>query len=53
VACVLHELGRLPKCTLTAENEGGQLKVFLGAKRKAIVDILLEGSATILNTFDL
>ena len=53
VACVLHKLGRLPKCTLTAENEGGQLKVFLGAKRKAIVDILLEGSATILNTFDL
>ena len=53
VACVLHDLGRLPKCTLTAENEGGELKVFLGAKRKAIVDILLEGSATILDTFDI
>jgi diaminopimelate epimerase len=53
VACVLHDLGRLPKCTLTAENEGGQLKVFLGAKRKAIVDILLEGPTAIVTKFDM
>ena len=53
VACVLHDLGRLPKCTLTAENEGGQLKVFLGARRKAIVDILLEGPTAIVTKFDM
>jgi len=53
VACVLHDLGRLPKCTLTAENEGGTLTVYMGARRKAIIDLLLDGPVAILDRFEL
>ncbi len=53
VACVLHELGRLPGCRLTAQNEGGTLTVSMGVMRKRITDLLLEGSATVLCSFEL
>ena len=53
VACVLHELGRLPGCKLTAQNEGGVLTVTMGAMRKSITDLLLEGPATVLDTFEI
>ena len=53
VACVLHELGRLPGCKLTAENEGGVLTIAMGVVRKKITDLLLEGPATILDTFEM
>ena len=53
VACVLHELGRLPGCKLTAQNEGGVLTVTMGVMRKSITDLLLEGPATVLDTFEI
>ena len=53
VACVLHEMGRLPGCKLTAQNEGGVLTVCMGAMRKNITDLLLEGPVTVLNTFEI
>ena len=53
VACVLHDLGRLPGCRLTAENEGGVLTVCMGVIRKRITDLLLEGPATVLDTLEI
>ena len=52
VACVLHELGRLPGCKLTAQNEGGVLTICMGVMRKNITDLLLEGPVTVLDIFE-
>ena len=53
IACVLYAKGQLPERKLIAHNQGGTLKLAIGTRKKQVHTLLLEGSATVLDTFEI
>lgn len=53
IALVLWAQGRLPEGILKAENRGGDLTVSISSEAGQLTQVLLEGPAQLLNTFEI